>query len=213
MIEPHLMYFSTTHDRLKKLGVRIAGRKYTASEFTNLIRRQFPASDFIIRTFRDTTVDPDMIIVSGLYDCYDDSNHLPSITITLCYHPAQDAYFVDLINWEQFCFDVAECVGHEMVHRDQFKNGRKPAMKPYKSTHLNERVREDQQYLGAEDEIEAYGFSIAAEMHSFNKTMHDCVMYNVYRDTFEADMRIVLQLEKQIGQYHRTLEKIYEQTN
>ena len=208
--EPYLIYFLSGYKRIIELKHRVAGRSYTPAKFTNMIRRQFNASAFIVKTERDPAVDPDQIIVAGLYDCHDDSEMLPSITITLCYHPEQTTYFADLINWDQFAFDLAECVGHEMVHMHQYKFGRVPALKEYQSpTGLETTL--DQDYLGDESEIEAYGFSIAAEMFMFNKPIQDCVMYGVYQETFASDTRIVLQLEQQVEQYFKTLERIHEQ--
>jgi len=208
--EPYLIYFLTTYRRIAELKYRVAGRSYTPAKFTDLIRRQFNASAFVVKTERDPAVDPDQVIVAGLYDCHDDSEMLPSITITLCYHPAQETYFADLINWEQFTFDLAECVGHEMVHMHQYKFGRVPALKEYKSP-TDAETTLDQEYLGDESEIEAYGFSISAEMFMFKKSIQDCVMYGVYQETFAKDTRIVLQLEQKVEQYYKILEQLYEQ--
>jgi hypothetical protein len=210
--EPYLIYFLDVYKRIVELKYRVAGRSYTPSKFTDLIRRQFDAVTFIVKTERDPAVDPDQVIVAGLYDCYDDAEMLPSITITLCYHPEQETYFVDLINWNQFAFDLAECVGHEMVHMHQYKIGRAPALREYQNP-TNTEPTLDQKYLGDESEIEAYGFSIAAEMFMFKKSIQDCVMYFVYQQTFETDTKIVLQLEQQVEQYFKTLEQLYEQTN
>lgn len=195
-------YYSLIRGRLEKLKTNLVSRGFTAGEFTNIIRRQFSATDFIFRTQKDTAVDPDQIIVSGLYDPFDDSEMLPSITIALSYHPAQTKYFVQSMNWEQFCFDVIECIGHEMVHKHQQNSGRKSTLKKYNGT------TDDQCYLGGEDEIEAYGFSIAAEMIAFNKTITECVMYGVYSETFSDDSQIIKKLEKEVKKYKQELEKL-----
>lgn len=205
--QTHLDMFVVAYRLMQTLGERIKGRNYSASELTKIIRRQFPATDFVFKTARDYAVDPDMAVVAGLYDCYDDSQMLPSMTITMCYHPEQETFFVDLLNWQQLSFDIAECVGHELVHRDQWRNKRKPVLKPYDSND------EEKAYLGSEDEIEAYGFSIAAESVIFNKPKEECVMYNVYRETFDTDLSVVLKLQHQITAYTNKLEQLYEQTN
>jgi hypothetical protein len=208
-----IVLFIATYDKLLALGERVKGRHYSASEFTRLIRRQFPATDFVFKTYRDYAVDPDTVIVAGLYDVWDDQQYLPSITVTLCYHPEQDCYFVDLLNWQQFSFDLAECIGHELVHRDQQKNGRKPLLKPYKSKHTVPAVQQEQQYLGDESEIEAYGFSIAAECMIFKKTIQECAMHQAYVEMFDNDTAIVLKLEQQVERYLKRMEHINEQVN
>ncbi len=206
-----IVLFIATYNKLLALGERVKGRSYSASDFTRLIRRQFPATDFVLKTYRDFAVDPDQVIVAGLYDVWDDSEMLPSITLTLCYHPEQDNYFVDLINWKQLSFDIAECIGHELVHQDQQRNGRKPLLKRYASKSTDPGIKSEQQYLGGEDEIEAYGFSIAAECAVFKKPKEDCVMYQAYVDTFDNDTAVVLKLDQQVAQYLSRMEHIHEQ--
>lgn len=197
-----IVLFSSTYQKLLTLGERVKGRNYTASNFTRLIRRQFPATDFSFRTQRDYAVDPDSVIVAGYYDPWDDSEMLPCISVTLCYHPEQDLYFVDLLNWQQFSFDLAECIGHELVHQDQTRNGRKPKLKPYISDNA------DRAYLGSEDEIEAYGFSIAAECSVFGKTPDQTPMWQAYLTTFDNDAQVLLKLKQQVQQYLTRMERI-----
>jgi hypothetical protein len=197
-----IVLFSATYQKLLTLGERVKGRNYTASNFTRLIRRQFPATDFSFRTQRDYAVDPDSVIVAGYYDPWDDSEMLPCISVTLCYHPEQDLYFVDLLNWQQFSFDLAECIGHELVHQDQTRNGRKPKLKPYVSDNA------DRAYLGSEDEIEAYGFSIAAECSVFGKTPDQTPMWQAYHETFDNDAQVLLKLKQQVQQYLTRMERI-----
>lgn len=202
---PHLGVFLETHKRLVNLGKKVSGRSYSAAEFTRLIRRQYPSTVFSFKTHRDFAVDPDTVIVSGTYDAADDRAGMPSITIILSYHPLQETYFVDLLNWSQLSFDISECAYHEAVHRSQMSRGVK--IKPYQS------LDPEQEYLGGTDEIEAYGFSIAAESFVFQKPVSECVMYMVYRDTFDTDTDIVLQLEKQVNLYLEKLEQVNEQAN
>lgn len=197
--------FFDTRNRLLTLKGRYYERSFSASEFTKVIRRQFPAADLCFRTQRDYAVDPNMVIVAGLYDCYNDAHHLPHTEITLCYHPEQELYFGNLLNWEQLTFDIAECIGHELVHRQQYQKGKKS--KQYKSNIDN------QIYLGESAEIEAYGFSIAAEAVAFDRNYHDCAMYQIYTKTFDIDHSVVVKLEKQIVKYLKELELEYEQSH
>ena len=190
--------FFEIRNRLLGLKERYSNRIFKASDFTKLIRRQFPAADFSFRTDRDYAVDPDMIVVAGLYDCYNDSQFLPHTEITLCFHPEQETYFGNIIDWEQISFDIAECVGHELVHRQQYAN-----KEPLSEYHSND---PDQVYLGHEEEIDAYGFSIAAESITFNKPYSECAMYQAYQRTFDNDHSVVVKLEKQIIKYLKELE-------
>jgi hypothetical protein len=185
-------------NRLLALEERYKNRSFSASEFTKLIRRQFPAADFSFRTHRDYAVDPDMILVSGLYDCYNEAQGSPAIEITLSYHPEQDTYFGQLINWDSVSFDIAECIGHELVHQRQHK----------KKTKLAHYASDDseKEYLGDESEIDAYGFSIALESVIYDKNYTECSMYRVYQRIFDTDHSVIVKLEKQIIKYLKEME-------
>lgn len=205
--------FFQTRTRLLQLGeyYRAKPRSVTACEFTKIIRRQFPAADFSFKTHRDYAVDPDMVVVAGTYDCYNDAQGLPHTEITLCYHPEQDTYFLNILDWDRISFDIAECIGHELVHRKQYKSKQKP--KQYISKCDDLRKQADQEYLGDESEIDAYGFSIAVEAFTYGKPYQQCPMYEVYVDTFDNDHSMVLKLEKQIVKYLKQMEPNNEQSN
>ena len=194
--------FFETYRRLLELEARYSTRVFSASEFTKLIRRQFPAADFSFRTHRDYAVDPNMVIIAGIYDCYNDAQSLPHTEITLCYHPEQETYSGHLFNWQQISFDIAECIGHETVHRQQYKN--KAKLKSYKS------ANSEQEYLGDESEIEAYGFSIAAESVVYKRPYSECTMFTVYKNTFDKDHSVIVKLQKQIVKYLQQLEPYHE---
>lgn len=190
--------FFQIRNRLLALKDRYQHRSFSASEFTKLIRRQFAPADYSFKTHRDYAVDPDMILVSGIYDWRNITQGEPNVEITLSYHPEQDTYFGQLIEWDTLSFDIAECIGHELIHQKQHK--KKIKLAPY--------VNDDpeKEYLGHECEIDAYGFSIAAESISYNKNYTDCVMYQVYKKTFDTDHSVVVKLEKQIIKYLIELE-------
>lgn len=192
--------FFEIRTRLLQLGkyYETKSRKVTACELTKIIRRQFPAADFSFKTHRDYAVDPDMIVVAGTYDCYNDAQGLPHTEITLCYHPEQDIYFLNLLDWDRISFDIAECIGHELIHRQQYKQKKKT--KAFKSDN------NDQAYLGDEAEIDAYGFSIAIESITYNKPITECSMYIAYLNVFDINHSVVVKLQKAISKYLKELE-------
>jgi hypothetical protein len=199
--------FFDTYNRLLRVGdyYTTNARAITAGEVTRIIRRQFPATDFLFITDRNSGADPNMIIVSGTYDSDHDVLGLPSVEITLSYHPAQDSYNTKNINWTQLSFDLAECAAHELIHREQHQSGRR--YKRYRGD------TEDQTYLGDESEIDAYGFSIAADSVVSGRDFRTCAMYQVYQNTFDTDQSVIVKLEKQIIKYLRRLEPSDEQNS
>ncbi len=205
MMHPAIRWFYISYDRMLSLGSRISGRHYTPGELTKQIRRQFPVTDFVFSTSKDYAVDPDMIIPSGLYDCYDEAEMLPSIEITLSYHPEQKYYFVDVLNWKQLSFDIAECIGHEVVHQYQHRNRKQ------NQTTTDRWYNSERDYLGDEDEVDAYAFSIAIESKIFSRDFTETTVYNDYRKLFDNDDLILAKLTKQISFYKEQLELLNEQ--
>jgi len=201
--------FFQHHRRLLKLGeyYKQSNRSVNACDMTKIIRRQFPAADYSFKTHRDIAVDPDMIIVSGFYDCYNDAQGLPHTEITLCYYPDQALYFPKLLDWSRLSFDIAECIAHEDIHRRQYQN--KETLAPYSSKETDPGKKREQEYLGDEAEIDAYGYSIAAEVMAFGCKYTDCNMYRVYREVFDNDYSVVLKLQKKISKYLIQLESEY----
>jgi hypothetical protein len=196
--------FFQTRKKLLILGSRMNNKTFSASELTRKIRRQFSAKEFVFTTRRDYAVDVNSIIVGGFYDSSNDQASLPCIEINLHYHPEQDMYLANQLEWDRISFDIAECVSHEMIHRLQFQKSKK--IKKYTSLKNNTQDREDQEYLGSSDELEAYGFSIAAESFVYQAPLSECAMHRVYTKTFDNDNGIITQLEKHINKYTKELE-------
>lgn len=178
---------------------RYSASSFTAGQFTKIVRDKFSDSDLSFRTHRDYAVDHDMIIVAGSYDYINDDNDLPPIEIVLCYHPDQQLYTGATLDWEQISFDIAECIGHEMVHRDQHRSNARLAK--YASCVTDVEKKAEQEYLGSDEELDAYGFSIAVDSHTFNKEYHTCAMYQTYANTFNNDHSVLVKLEEQIVKY------------
>lgn len=203
----------TVLQRLLQLGeyYKNNSRRVSAGEVTKIIRRQFPAADYSFKTYRDPAVNTNMIVVSGFYDYFHDIQKLPHIEVSLSYCPGQTEFELAEINWEQLSFDIAECIGHEKIHRRQHR--RREKLKPYCSKEKDLELKREQEYLGDESEIDAYGFSIAYECVAFNKDLKDCAIYNLYKKVFDKDNSVLLKLENRISKYLIQLEPYNEQTN
>jgi hypothetical protein len=196
--------FFDLYRRILDIPGRYHGQKKSPSDITKILRRAVHGHEYRFRTVRDEAVAPDMILVAGIYDCWNESVGEPSIDIDLCYHPQQEVYFVDIIDWERLAFDVAECVGHEHVHQKQ--HHKKEKNRPYISEDTDPATKNEQEYLGATEEIEAYGFSIAADSLVHGIDYHETAMYKIYEGLFVADPNIVRKLEKEIVKYLKRLE-------
>jgi DNA-binding transcriptional ArsR family regulator len=180
------------------------------TDLTAALRKQINQPRVRLYTHRHTGVDADSISIGGNYDHDEDI-----IEINLIYNSEQQHIDIYKLNWPRLSFDLAECIGHELVHRSQYSRKRRP-LAQYRSRDLDEEKRQEQEYLGSAEELEAYGYSIAAELAAIHNiftldesALKQVVMYQVYTSTFDNDESIVLKLRKQISKYLRRLEVDY----
>lgn len=194
------------------------GQVILASELTDIFRKGIKIPQVRLYTRRSPGVDLDTVSIGGAYDADLDQDGDPCVEVFVIYNPDQQHINTSVLNWHRVCFDLAECVGHEFVHRTQ--NKRKKKIRKYVSRDTDAEKRSDQQYMGGSDEIEAYGFSIAAELAEMHRcfeldedTLNRVLMYRVYSSTFDTDQSVMLKLHKQISKYLRRLEIEYDKTN
>ena len=76
------------------------------------------------------------------------------------------------------CTTIADTMLHEIIHMRQFRRRNFKQLPDYASNAEKSEIREEQEYLGCSDEIDAYGFNIACElMNKFGKNNIQVVNY------------------------------------
>lgn len=190
------------------------GPTVTPRQLSACLRKTLKSQNIKLITKRSNVVDLDHVTIGGLYDPEDDKSGTCPIEIAIVFNPAQELINTEKLDWHRVSFDVAECIGHELVHQRQHR------ARNYKEGARFRTTDPEQEYLGSADEIEAYGFTIAAElaeMHGkfcLDSTLDNILMYKVYTTTFDPSHSVVLKLQKQISKYLRQLEVEYnDETN
>ena len=185
----------------------------TPVELTQTIRTLTATDDIKIKMNRRKGVDLDTVIVSGLYDPVEDEDGYPSIFLYVSFNPEQEHIDLSTFDWQQLCIDVIECCGHEIVHQEQYRS-RDFDIGPtlFLSGCDDDLVREEQEYLGSEDEVEAYGFSIAIEMflrHGAVDLLGDNILdsatYQLYTGIFGVHHPIVKKLLVNTVKFYKRL--------
>ena len=192
------------------------GTVLTTSQITAVVRKVVGSNHIRVISQRSDVVDHNMICVGGFFDSEAEWDKECSIELVLYYHPLQQHMDPAHLDWERLAFEVAETLGHEQVHKDQSHRRRK-RIRGYVS---KGKSRAEKEYLGNEDEIEAYGYSIAAEMlFRLNITdmddfrMGEIAVWNEYQELFADDQSVLLKLRRNISKYLRRLEINNEQSN
>jgi len=187
--------------------------KMPVSQFTKMLRHYVATTDIKVITCRDPAVGLNQIIVSGSYDPDEDEGNFSSIIVYFNYHPDQKEISIKDVHWKRLCFDIVECVGHEIVHQTQYRR-RDFDVGPlvFLSDADNLEHRADKEYYGDPDEIEAYGFSIALEMFlkhrvaSLTSTnIHKSSIFKMYCKYFGVRHPIVITLLEFVIAYYTKL--------
>lgn len=198
-------------ERLLTLESQYKDSRLAPSEITELVRKCVSDPHVKIQTRRNSKADLDQVIPHGEYDADLDDEQEPCIYLSLVYHPDQQHLQLNQTDWPRVAFEVVEVIGHEYVHRDQHR--RRFRARGYPSTlEMDHPLRADQLYYGDTSEIEAYGFSIAAELAFFydgdssSAALTDT--YQLYQRLFSADQSVILKLDKYILKYLNKLKAI-----
>lgn len=197
-----------------KYGKEASSLRLTPSELTNTLRWFLGNSDVKFKTQRDPHLSRNQVVVTGNYDPVEDGSDFSSITIYVLYDPNQKIIYIRDIDWTQLCIDAIECIGHEMVHQNQYRErGYESCESFFVSLSKDEEKRNDQEYLGNMDEVEAFGYSIAAEIYL--KKNPDVIehrqiiktrMYKEYEAAFGADHPVVTKLLEFVRKYYVILQ-------
>ncbi len=190
--------------QLQGLSTAIKRARIKPSELTSLVRKRAGHPLVRYRTLRSRAVYNNQVLISGVYDSEEDRQGFACIEVCLNYNPDQKTLDCQMIDWDQLIFDIAECAGHELVHRKQ----RQRRARAYISDLESGPLKEEQEYLGSSDEIEAYGFSIAADLavnHQGLEDINKTDMWKVYAGTFESDQSVLLELEQHVRKYYSKL--------
>ena len=117
--------------------------------------------------------------------------------------------------WHCMAVDVCSVLGHEFVHMEQFRRREFRDGREFRSTHKNYSIKENQEYFGIPDEVDAYSFTAAAAMAyglwktgkpvSYKKTS----VYQIYSALFDKNHPVLVKLERTSKKYYKRLEQQY----
>ena len=196
-------------------GEATKNRKLTAPELTKIFRRFIKDDNIVVKTCRSDKVDKNQVVIGGLYDPYEDEMRCKSIFLYVNYNPKQTSIYIKNLDWADVCMNLLECMGHEIIHQNQFRV-REFDIGPhiFVSAKEDREIQEEQEYLGNPDEIEAYGYSIAAEVFLKHhpksitgKLVVKTVMYRQYVALFGASHPIIKQLLEHTIRYFTKLQR------
>ena len=111
-----------------------------------------------------TTVKHYGVSVGGLYLSDKDEEDKNCIEVSLFYNPNVTKITLTKRRLKRIGIVIADTVLHEIIHMRQYRRRNFKSLPNYSSTASRTKIREEQEYLGCTDEIDAYGFNIACEI-------------------------------------------------
>jgi len=194
----------------------------THNDIVRKIKKTVPFTECKIIGNSSLSLATNGFIVAGLYDCELDEDGKPPIEVEIIFPKRKETFSftqddVSKEHWGEFCVDFVNILGHEFVHLNQFRRRDFNWSRPYKSLSTKPHIKEQQEYYGNSDEIDAYAFMAAAElvMNSiFNPNrkkpdLEKTDVYKTYTRWFDKKDPVVVKLAALSDRYYKRLKKQY----
>ncbi len=128
----------------------------------NHIKKIIP---IIVKRATSQEVDKTWVWVGGTYYSDWDKARKKSIELLLVYNPTDTKINMSRRRFHRMCYAMADTLLHEIIHMRQYRRRKFKFLPDYPSTANKQKIREEQEYLGNSDEIDAYSFNIACELY------------------------------------------------
>ena len=161
------------------LSPEIVRQPLTIEQFhkkvTGLLKKYTPVR---VRKSFSTKVDHGHVFVGGCYYSGYDEDYEKCIEVLFQYRTNEKIINLTAKRFASMCTTIADTLLHEIIHMRQFRRRNFKYLPDYASNAEKNEIREEQEYLGCSDEIDAYGFNIACElMDKFGKNKKQVINY------------------------------------
>ena len=140
--------------------------------------------------------------IGAEYDCdLDYRNKKQFIIILIFNHPKHIPIEITGDFADRFALELVEALVHEYQHQHQYRTRNFMLNKGYTSAHKDCKIKEDQEYLGSPDEVDAYAVNIATRFYLaklLNTTVESLDLKHYY-ETFGPNHPVVKRLLKKIA--------------
>jgi len=155
-------------------------------------------------------LDPGDFTIGAEYDCDLDMRYKkPFIVNLIVNHPKHMPMEITDRFADLFALEMVEVLVHEYQHQHQYRSRNFILNKGYKSAHKDVKIREDQEYLGQPDEIDAFAANIAARFYIANllNTKVESLDLKHYYTAFGPHHPVIKRLLKKIAIYTNYLKE------
>ena len=169
----------TLFDILYLLKDRIVDHSFTPKQLQDTIVRHVKTYLPIkARMEFDSKVEQGWVYVGGGYYSDYDRDRQTSIELCLAYNQNDKKVIYSSRRFSRLCIAFADTMLHEIIHMRQFRKRKFKDLPGYTSTAQRTKQRQEQEYLGSKDEMDAYSFNIACELFDkFNGNNKEMIRY------------------------------------
>jgi hypothetical protein len=157
----------------------VVDQNITITEFHNRItkhiKRYLPIRS---RKTHENQVSKTYVFVGGVYHTDYDFRYQKSIELCFAYSKKDRYINMSYRRFNRFCARIADVLLHEIIHMRQARKRKFKSLPGYSSQAESTKQRVEQEYLGDNDEIDAYAFNMACELEEkFDGNMRSIVNY------------------------------------
>jgi len=159
----------------------LVGRTLTISDFHNRITKHIKYwMPIRSRKCFEPQIEAQAVWIGGCYHSDYDESRAKSIEIIFAYSKKDQGKTITITGrrFSRLCVRIADVLLHEIIHMRQSRQRKFKHLPGFQSSSENSKVRIEQEYLGDSDEIDAYAYNMACELHDkFYGDMRSIVNY------------------------------------
>lgn len=199
----------------------VVNKKLKSKEITKIFRKHFKENTIPIKitTKFSNVVPKNKIWIGAIFDSIADKKMKKPITLDFYYAPDQELISLSYDAFNGLCYEIADTVLHELIHMRQYRRRKYKILPGYTSYAESSKQKQEQEYLGHNDEIDAYAFNIACILQDkyfdcktrsrkyinedLKKAEKNNTPYYMYLSAFDFDYnhKVIKKLKKKIVYY------------
>jgi hypothetical protein len=167
------------YEFFSSIAPKLTNQEITIAKFHRIlashIKSQLPV---IVTKTTGAEVEFGWVYIGGTYYSDYDKEKKECLELVLMYNPFEESFTMPLRRFKRMCVNLADTLLHEIIHMRQYRRRKFKSLPDYDSNAEKTEQRQEQEYLGCSDEIDAYGFNIACElMGKFNNDHQSIIAY------------------------------------
>jgi hypothetical protein len=152
------------YDSLLEHTAILGQKQIPIRDFQKSLRKFFKQYPIRTKNTRSKLVAANQVYVGGEYYSDDDYDGLPPIEIVFTFCPKEIYLNIDKDDWNDLCLLIIDVTLHEIIHLKQYRSRKFKTKISYASQAKDPDQKRRQEYLGDQNEIDAYAFNLACEL-------------------------------------------------